>query len=179
MNFYAKSEGGYKFGPDKFQFIVFDVIEPVSNNRPKHSVDKELIELERSLLQHLFPLGLVYNKTPFPSPRVGYSDNSQLIKNPIILTKDMSDIKYKLAELQTEMNKLKNVLKILEREAKNPTTTPVKFQPPIDLNDMKTVRRDLRILAIGTPVVLINIETNERFEFRCKNDACSQKIKFI
>jgi len=88
----------------------------------------------------------------------------------------MSGIKYKLAELQTEMNKLKNDLKILEREAKKPTTTPVKFQPPVDLNDMKTVRRDLRILAIGTPVALINIETKKR---RCLFFYCSYGFSYI
>jgi group I intron endonuclease len=160
-----------KFGPDKFQFIVFDVIESVSNNRPKHLVDQELLYLERNLLQHLFPLGLTYNKIPFPSPRVGYADNSQLIKNPIVLTKEMSDIKDRLAELKSEERKLKSELKVLERDANKIKPTSNKPQLPFNLNEMKTVRSDLRIASFGRPIALINLKTNERHEFLCKNDA--------
>jgi hypothetical protein len=147
-----------KYGPEKFQFIVFDVIEPVSATKNKLELDMELVSLERELIR-LLPQNLLYNRNYFPGPRCSHGDVGVI--KPLVINDEMVAIERRLDELKLERRSLITQLNAIKLQL-NPELAPSPatiMSKPVEFDEIRALRRDIRVKATGVPVSLTHILT--------------------
>ena len=153
-----------KYGPQNFQYIVFDLVAPVSDTKTKLELDRELNALERKLLHALAPKGVLYNSNTSPTTRARLTDVG--VNQPIVTNDEMVAIESRLAELKVEQRALLAHYNTIKLQL-NPELTPAKSniitkEPDVN-NDIRAIHKNVSVKHVGVPVALIHVLTKEIF----------------